>query len=212
MSHIVLIGGGGHCASVIEAIRSTGSHEIVGVLDLGVRVGSEVLGVPVIGPDADLVRMGARRVDGFVVTLGSTGDASGRRRLHAAAVAAGLAPVSVVHASAVVSPSAMLGDGVFVGALAYVGSRTSVGPCAIINSHASVDHDCSIGEFAHVAPGAVLSGGVMVGAGSHIGTGACVSHGLAIGEATVIGVGSVVVSDIGDGVSAHGNPCREVVK
>ncbi len=212
MSRVVLIGGGGHCASVIEAMRSTGSHEIVGVLDLTARVGNDVLGVPVVGTDADLAEMSARGVDGFVLTLGSTGDASARWRLYVEATTAGLAPVRVVHASAVVSPSAMLGDGVFVGALAYVGPRTSVGACAIINSHASIDHDCTIGEFAHIAPGAVLSGGVTVGASSHVGTGASVSHGITIGKAATIGVGSAVVSDIGNGMTAYGNPCREVAK
>lgn len=212
MSRVVLIGGGGNCAAVIDAMRSADAHEIIGVLDVTERVGSDVLGVPVIGIDDDLAKMDAYDVDGFVITLGSTGDTSVRRQLYAKAIAAGLAPVSVVHASSVVSPSATLGGGVFVGAFAYVGPRASIGPCAIVNSHASVDHDCSIGEFAHIAPGAVLSGGVTVGASSHVGTGASVSHGVTIGTATVIGVGSAVVSDIGNEVTAYGNPCREAEK
>jgi len=212
MLQVVVIGGGGHGASVIEAMASTGFCEIAGVIDASGRTGDDVLGIPVIGTDELLPDLRARGVDGFVLGVGSTGDASERRRLYALATAAGLAPVTVVHASAEISPSASLGEGAFVGALAYIGPRTSVGHGAIVNSHASIDHDCSIGDYAHVAPGAVLSGGVVVGAGSHVGTGASVSHGIAIGEAVTIGVGSAVVSDIADGATAYGNPCKEAAR
>ena len=210
MGRIVLIGGGGHCASVIDAIRSVGDCDVAGVIGTSVPIGGDVLGVNVIGSDDDLPGLRASGVTGFVVTVGSIGDASTRAALVSLALAAGLTPVSVVHASAVVSPEASVAPGAFVGAMDYVGPRVTVGENAIVNSGAIVDHDCSIGALAHVAPGAVLSGNVVVGRAAHVGTGASVSQGVTIGERAIVGTGSVVVRDVPHDVTAHGNPCREV--
>ena len=46
-----------------------------------------------------------------------------------------------------------------------------VGRHVIVNTGASVDHDCVISDFAHVAPGVRLAGGVTVAEGVFIGSG-----------------------------------------
>lgn len=43
MKPIILIGGGGHCKSVIEAAESSG-RAIAGILDMAENVGHEILG------------------------------------------------------------------------------------------------------------------------------------------------------------------------
>lgn len=209
MERIVLIGGGGHCAVVLDAVRAGESFQPVGFVDVAERADSDVLGLPFVGTEADLPRLAAEGATGFIVTVGSTGDASLRERLHGAAVEAGLEPVTVLHPSAVISDSARVGRGTFVAALAHVGPRSVVGEGAIVNTHASVDHDCDVAPFVHMAPGAVLSGGVTVGQCAHIGAAAVVSHGVSVGERAVVGTGAVVVRDVPAGAVVYGNPARE---
>jgi acetyltransferase-like isoleucine patch superfamily enzyme len=67
----------------------------------------------------------------------------------------------------------------------------------VVNSAASVDHDCWIGAHAFIAPGAVLCGGVHVGAGALIGAGAVIVPGVSIGEDAVIGAGAIIRRDVG---------------
>lgn len=83
-----------------------------------------------------------------------------------------------------------------------------IGKHCIVNTGATVDHDCVIGDYCHVAPGVHVSGGTLIGEGTWIGVGACVIQCLNIGRDCMIGAGSVVVNDIPDGVTAYGNPCR----
>ena len=68
---LILIGGGGHCRSVIEAVESSG-RKIRGILDLPELIGTEVSGYPVIGSDDDISWF----VDDceFIVTVGSLGN------------------------------------------------------------------------------------------------------------------------------------------
>ena len=69
MKTIILIGGGGHCRSCIDVIESVGGYAIKGILDIKEKVGSDVLGYPVLGTDDDILKF-SKDVDGFLVTLG----------------------------------------------------------------------------------------------------------------------------------------------
>jgi acetyltransferase EpsM len=65
----------------------------------------------------------------------------------------------------------------------------------IINTNASVDHECVLENFVHISPGAILTGNVHVGEGTHIGAGATVIPGVRIGKWCTIGAGSVIIRD-----------------
>ena len=115
---------------------------------------------------------------------------------------------TAIHPSAIISPSAKIGEGTVVMAGAVINADTVIGKHCIVNTGATVDHDCVIGDYCHIAPGANVSGGTHIGEGTWIGVGACVIQCLNIGKDCMIGAGSVVVKDIPDSVTAYGNPCR----
>ncbi len=116
----------------------------------------------------------------------------------------------VQHPSSLISDHARIGaGGMFcAGSIVIVGSI--IGQFCIVNTSATVDHDCLLGDFVHIAPGVNLCGHVRVGNRTLVGVGTSVCPGITIGSDTIIGAGSVVVSDIPSGVMAHGNPCRVI--
>ena len=115
-----------------------------------------------------------------------------------------------IHPSAVVSPSAKIGEGTVVMAGAVINADAVIGRHCIINTGATVDHDCVIGDFCHIAPGTHISGATHVGAGTWIGIGSSVIQCLNIGRNCMIGAGSVVVKDIIDNVVAYGCPAQTI--
>ncbi len=116
---------------------------------------------------------------------------------------------AVVHPSAVVSPTATLGGGVFVGPLAVIHARARVGDHAIINTAAVIEHDCAIGINTHVAPGSVLGGAATVGPDTLLGLGCRVLPGARIGARAVVGAGSVVLHSVTDNTTVVGVPAHE---
>ena len=62
----------------------------------------------------------------------------------------------------------------------------------------------------HIAPGAVLSGGVTVQDQVHIGTGASVIQGITIAARAIIGAGCVVTRDVAAGQTLY--PARSFIK
>ena len=57
MKEIILVGGGGHCKSVIDVIEQEAKYKIAGIIDKKELIGSNVLGYKIIGCDDDLVKL-----------------------------------------------------------------------------------------------------------------------------------------------------------
>lgn len=194
---------------LLEALKARSDIEVVGLVDADASVhGRSVLGVPVLGGDDVLASLRQEGVRHAFIAVGGTSDNAPRRQVYELARREGFELLNVIHPSAVVSPSATLGDGVAVCPGAVVGAGARIGSNVIVNTGAIVEHDCVIGDHAHVASGAVLAGGVAVGQRAHIGAGASVRQGLHIGAGAVVALGAAVIDDVPDGVAVAGVPAR----
>ena len=206
---VVGLGAGGHAKVIVEILVADDRHDVVGCLDADpALLGHDVLGVPVLGGDAQLPRLRGEGVTHFFVGVGNAGDGSLQRRLFERGLEAGLLPVTTRHPSALVSASAVVGSGVTILAGAIVNAGATLGDDVIVNSGAIVEHDCVVGSHAHVASGACVAGGVEIGEGALIGAGATVRQGIRVGARAVVGAGSVVVRDVPAGAIVAGNPAR----
>jgi UDP-perosamine 4-acetyltransferase len=209
---ILGLGAGSHAKSLLEAIRSLGSFEAVALVDDDPqRLERELLGIPVdSNPDA-LDRLQRKGVRHAFVGVGGTSDALARQRVFERLRDAGFELPPILHANAVVSSLARVGDGAQILACAVVNVHADIGQGAIVNTGAIVEHDCRVGHHAHVAPGARLAGLVTVGEGAHVGIGAVVIEGVRLGGGAFVAAGAVVVRDVEEGVRVAGVPAREMV-
>jgi sugar O-acyltransferase (sialic acid O-acetyltransferase NeuD family) len=121
-------------------------------------------------------------------------------------------PINAIHPSAVISASVKMGDGVMIAANATLNPLVQLGRGVICNTSSSIDHECVIGDFCHIAPGAVLCGNVQVGRNSFIGANSVIRQGITIGNNVTIGAGTVVIKDVPDNATLVGNPARTLVK
>lgn len=205
---LLLLGGGGHCKSVLDCVLSAGEYEKIGIV---VNAESDpVLGVPVVGTDNDLPSLLQDGWTDAFVTVGSLGSTVVRRKLYALLKENGFNVPHIIAPEAVIARDVNLSEGVFVGKNAVVNTGSVLGCCAIINSGAVIEHDCRIGDFSHVCPGSTLCGQVNIGADTHIGAGSIIRQSITVGKNVMIGIGSIVVKDIPDCVKAYGNPCKVV--
>lgn len=204
----ILFGGGGHAKVVVEAARAQRPEiELVVLDDFPKDASFRLLDLPYSGGREWLTpeRAATARL------MPAIGDNAARGALLAWARSMGVALANVQHPSAVLSPSATIGGGVFLAPGAIVNAQTRLADGVIVNTGASVDHDCDLGEAAHIAPGVRLCGNVTVGARTLIGVGAAVVPGVTIGADVLIGAGMVVTRDVADGERLSGSQ-RPLVK
>ena len=207
---ILLIGGGGHCKSVLDSLISLNEYSEIGIIDTIEKKNQNIFGIPIVGNDDDLERLFSNGYEYAFITIGSTGNPSIRIRVYEKLLTIGFKIPNIVDQSAIVSSNTKLEEGIFIGKQCIVNASSYIKKCAIINSGSIIEHDCEIGAFAHIAPGVVLSGGVKVGENTHIGSNSTVKQSVQIGEDVLIGLGSVVTKNINNKVIAYGNPCKEV--
>src|SRR4029450_7614437 len=143
---VVVIGAGGHAKVVVELIRAQGRYDVVGCTDPAPERG-DVVGAPILGSDDILPDLYAQGVRHCFVALG---DNPLRMKVARRVASLGFELVNAISPNAIVSPTARLGHGVAVMAGAVINAATVVEDLAIINTHSVVDHDCQIGEAAHV--------------------------------------------------------------
>jgi len=122
----------------------------------------------------------------------------------------GLKIITAIHPKAFVADNTKIGIGSQILANSSVCARVSLGISCIINTSASVDHECKIGNGVHIGPGAKLAGCVTVEDYSFIGIGSAILPKINIGKNTIIGAGSVVTKDMPDNIICYGNPARIV--
>ena len=199
--------------SVREALLGNSAPDTafkkIAALDMPEKVGASLLDIPIIGTDADLEVLRNEYTHAFI-SLGSIGHWKPRERLYMLAAGFGYTIPNIVHPKAHLSRLSEYGDGIFAGMGACVNAGCDIRGMCILNTGCIVEHDCAIGAYAHIAPGAVLCGGTRIGAGTHIGAGSTIIQGIKIGGNSIIGAGSLVLDDIPDHVVAFGNPCRIV--
>lgn len=208
---ILLIGGGGHCASVADALLNTRKYSEIGIIDPG-DIQPLFGKIYKLGTDDDLPELYAAGWTSAFVTLGSIGDTSVRRKVFQKILEVGFECPNIIDPSAAVSEHVSFSRGIFVGKNSVINAGVKVGDCAIINTSAVVEHDCNIGAFVHVSPNATLCGGVCIGENTHVGAGAVLKQYITVGADSLIGMGSVVIHDIGDQMKVFGNPARVFAK
>lgn len=148
---------------------------------------------------------------GFLAAVGGERGAD-RFAIHTELVGHGLVPLRVVHPTAFVADDTILGEGSQILAQSAVCVGVELGVACIVNTAASVDHECKLGDGVHVCPGARLAGCVIVERFATIGIGASVLPRMRVGEGAVVGAGAVVIDHVEPYTVVVGVPARPVSK
>ena len=204
---LIIFGAGGHAKVVAESVACKGRYAIKGFIDTisPERRGEPFCGATLLGGVEVLETAWSQGVRHAAIAIGDNGA---RLEIARHVLENGLVLPPITHPSAIVSPSAIVGNGSVLLAGSIVNAGVTMGELCILNTAASIDHDCKIGRASHLCPGARLAGSVQIGDAVMIGTGAVVLPGVTVGDRATIGAGSVVTRDVPCDSTVAGNPAR----
>lgn len=200
----MLIGGGGHCISVLDCILSSREYDEIVIVDSNVQVNSKILGCPVVGDDRVLPELKKSGFDYAFITVGAIKSTKTRRKLYELARSLDFEFPVISDPSAVVSKNSNIGAGTFIGKDAVINAKASIGVQCIVNTGAIIEHECTVGSFSHISVGAILCGNCVIGSDSFIGAGSTLIQGITTGNKVIIGAGSTVLCNIDDNVTVSG--------
>lgn len=206
---IILIGGGGHCRSVIDVIEKEARFEIAGILDLKEKVGLKVLGYTVIGSDDDIEQL-SRLYKHFFITFGQGKSNTFRVEVFQLLKSLKLSLPVIYSPLAHISRHASIGEGTVVMHGCIVNAGAKVGANCILNTQSLIEHDTEVGDHCHVSTKSVLNGGVIMGSNVFAGSSSVFSDHISVCSNTVFGAGTVVPKNISEPGIYVGNPARKI--
>lgn len=207
MKDLILIGGGGHCISLIDVAESAG-YNIIGILDLPKNVGKTVLGKTVIGEDdsaCDYINTAM-----FIISLGFINNNIIRIKLYERIKSIGGRFATIIASTAYVSKYAKIEEGTVVLHHANINAEAHVGKNCIINTFANIEHGCTIGDYSHISTGAMINGDCKVGSSVFIGSQSVLKQGIEIADNSIISAGSFVNQNINIQGTYMGNPAHKI--
>ena len=207
--NLILVGGGGHCKSVIEAAESAG-YNILGVLDTPENVGKQVLAYSVIGTDDDIPQYVDKAE--FVITVGFIKNPAIRIKLYNKVKEAGGKLATVIASTAHVSKYSTIGEGTVVMHQAFVNAGAHIGANCIINTFCNIEHDAQIGDQCHISTGTMVNGDCKIGDRCFIGSQSVLANGTSIADDIVVGAGSLVRKSLCRKGIYSGNPAILKIK
>jgi sugar O-acyltransferase (sialic acid O-acetyltransferase NeuD family) len=191
MEKIVVIGAGGFGREVLWLLRDINNHapawDVVGMLD-DYADASQIDGVPLLGKVQRFAEFDDCR---FVIAFGSPESKA-----------------SLIHPTAIVADSAVIGPGGIVCAYSVISINATLGAHVSVNLSCTIGHDSVLGDFCSVMPGSNISGNVRLGQAVYMGTGAKIIHRVDVGDESTVGAGSVVIKSIEAKQTVFGNPAR----
>ncbi|MDC0476529.1 hypothetical protein OAN83_01885 [Alphaproteobacteria bacterium] len=163
MEKILLLGGGGHCRSLIDNIISSKNYEIVGILDPKIeKERNEVMGFPLLSSSVSLSTYRSDGIENLAIGVGSKGNNLTRLRLFEEASTAGFFLPSILHKTAYISEAASVSAGCQIFASCVLNANSVISSNTVINSHSVVEHDSFVGKNVFTGPGVVICGSVMI--------------------------------------------------
>lgn len=188
---LLIVGAGGFGREVIHWVRAAWPEAAARLGGFVAAAASEGASAPVqIIADPDDFE--PRSDDGLVLAIGIPLI---RRRVAEALMARGGRFLTLVHPTAVVAPTASIGEGSILCPFSIASDSTTLGRFTLLNYHASLGHDASTGEFSVLSPYATLGGGAHVGSDVFLGLHASVAPGKSVGASSKVSANSACLVD-----------------
>lgn len=172
---IILIGGGGHCKSVIDVIEQENKYEIYGIVDKKELIGKEILGYKIIASDDELRDL-YKTCQSAIVTVGQIKNNEARVRLFLSLKEIGYNLPVIKSPLAYVSKHSFVDEGTIIMHHALINANAKIGKNCIINTKALIEHDAIIEDNCHISTASVINGGVRVGKNTFFGSNAVCVH------------------------------------
>lgn len=201
MKDLIIIGAGGHGRVVADIAQKLGMYENICFLDDGEM--KETMGFPVVGKTFDVEKY-LDKADVFV----AIGNNQVRCEFNERLIKMGANIPTLIHPSAIIGECVQIGLGTAVMAGVVINPCSKLGKGVIVNTCSSIDHDCVVGDYCHIAVGVHVAGTVNLGENVCIGAGATVKNNVDVCANCIIGAGAVVVKDITEQGTYIGVPAK----
>lgn len=211
MKHLVIIGARGwgrevYATFIHSRMYESGGYDIKGFLDDNSKAIDGLKGdwPPILGSVEDYE---VQPDDMFFCAMG---DAHWRKHYAEIISKKGGHFINIIDRLSWISPSATIGEGIYVGPLTMISANVTIGNHAMIQAYTNIGHDATIGDYASLESYVFMGGYSSIGELSTMHTKSSIIPHKSVGIECVVGFGSVVMRNFKDKMRVFGNPAKRI--
>jgi sugar O-acyltransferase (sialic acid O-acetyltransferase NeuD family) len=204
---IYIVGAGTYGEAMCELAEILG-YSVKGFYDEDdSKLNGFIMGVEVIGKFSELDKV---EINGnsFIVAIGNN---IARLNIMTRINELGGFTPTLIHPSAIISPSAEIGIGVYIQANAYIWTKVKIDDFCIISPGVVIAHHSTVGKACLVSTLSGIGASISIGEKVFIGMGCTIVTGVNnVGENSIIGAGAVVLNDTDKNSVYAGVPAKKI--
>jgi sugar O-acyltransferase (sialic acid O-acetyltransferase NeuD family) len=206
---LLLLGAGGLARETLAAVRALPDvWRPVGALDDDPRLhGRQIDALPVLG---EVEQVHDHESTAVIACIANVRRPASRAALDARLALPAERWATIVHPAASLAQGVEVGYGSILLAGAVVTAPQRLGHHVVAMPHVVLTHDNQVDDYATLAGGATLGGGVRIRPSAYLGQRSVIREYVEVGEEAVVGMGSVVLSDVPARETWAGVPARRL--
>lgn len=207
MKDIYIIGAGTYGEVMLELAKDCG-YNVKGFYDDN-RSDQDIMGVKILGRFSDCKSTDIEN-NNFIVAIGNN---KVRHDIMTRIINDGGNVPSLIHPTAKISESAVVGKGVYIQMGAVIWTKVSIGDFTIISPNTVIAHHTKIGHSCLISTLCTVGASITVGDYTMMGIGSIAITGIKkIGNNVMFGAGTTAIKDVEDNVLIVGSPARVIKK
>lgn len=196
IERVLILGGGGGAALVLDILSRSESQKCIGILDNDLRLeGKSLQGVDILGNFDTAVEMWREgKFDSLISTV--VRDVNERAEIFQYFSSLNIPFTNVIDPNVRIGNDCVIGQGNLVIYGSYIAVCATLGDNNFLAAGSFIEHHTSIGSHCTFGPRSSLSGGVTVGDKVKLGTHVAVEPQITIGSNSIIASGITVTKNI----------------
>ena len=211
MKNLVIIGARGWGREVYAAVMTTkeyldGELAIKGFLDSKSDALEGLRGnyPPILGTVEEYE---IQENDVFFVALG---DSKWRRHYAEIIENKGGMFHTIICPDCIINDTAEIGEGSFISSWCNISDNVIIGKHVLTHNFCAIGHDAKVEDYCSLLSGAFMGGYSEIGEGSQMSPKSMILPHKKVGKNVMVGAASVVMRNIKDDISVHGNPAKQI--
>ncbi|MBM4398813.1 MAG: acetyltransferase [Candidatus Cloacimonetes bacterium] len=205
---VIVIGAGGHAKILIDILMLSSEYYLEAVIGREDETAETILGHQILKGDTYLEEYLAKGINHAAIGIGAYTDNHRRKEIFDRIKGIGFFIVNLIHPSAIISDSVIMGDGAVIFAGVVANPDVIIGSNVIIATGSTIDHETIIEDHVLVSAGVTVGAGDLIGEGSLLALGSNIISRVSIGKYSLVAAGAVVTCDIPDRTTVYGIPAK----
>lgn len=210
MKDLIIVGAGGFGRDlyyiIMDSIGYNIEFRVIGFIDDNLDAMNGFSGYPKL-----IGKIKNHEVSENQIYISSIGNISLKHNVIQSLIEKGAVFVNIIHSTARVAKSSILGTGSIIGPLVSIGANSVIGDHCILQTGVIVGHDAIVGDYSRIDNYSILVAGVVLHNFCTIHSNSVINTNIIINEHTTVGACSFVIKNVQAGITVFGNPAKRLL-